>query len=367
MPDGTIAYTRDGSFQVDAQGQLVTSSGLPVANGITIPQGATSVASADGVVSVTARPGRRRRWATSPWPASSTRPAWSPRQNLFVETAASGSPSRARPAPTAWARSAGLLEASNVNVVEELVTMIQTQRAYEMNSKAIQTSDQMLAKLASSEPLLRQEPRHETPAFPLCPAPGRPAVRRLAGRLRQPLAPRRWTCCPPRRQRSPPAAHGSTGLHGQPVPAGQLPPHVRRPTRAHGGRYGDDQIVENVTASQKPLHCGPPADVSGGITALPFVGSTVTDKTKLAASQAAPSNGAAPRAPTPSGLHHDAVIDVLPNGHLVVAGEKQIGVNQNVDVLRFSGTVDPRLQPGSIVNSTQVANVRVESRGRGAE
>ena len=62
------------------------------------------------------------------------------------------------------------------------------------------------------------------------------------------------------------------------------------------------------------------------------------------------------------------VVDVLPNGHLVVTGEKQIGVNQNVDVLRFSGTVDPRaLQPGSIVNSTQVANVRVESRGRGAQ
>jgi flagellar L-ring protein precursor FlgH len=62
------------------------------------------------------------------------------------------------------------------------------------------------------------------------------------------------------------------------------------------------------------------------------------------------------------------VIEVLPNGNLVVAGEKQIGVNQNVDVMRFSGTVDPRLlQPNNIINSTQVANVRVESRGRGAQ
>ncbi len=62
------------------------------------------------------------------------------------------------------------------------------------------------------------------------------------------------------------------------------------------------------------------------------------------------------------------VIEVHPNGHLVVAGEKQIGVNQNVDVMRFSGTVDPRLlQSGSVVNSTQVANVRIESRGRGAQ
>jgi flagellar L-ring protein precursor FlgH len=62
------------------------------------------------------------------------------------------------------------------------------------------------------------------------------------------------------------------------------------------------------------------------------------------------------------------VIEVQPNGHLLIAGEKQIGVNQNVDVMRFTGTVDPRqLQPGSVINSTQVANVRVESRGRGAQ
>ncbi len=62
------------------------------------------------------------------------------------------------------------------------------------------------------------------------------------------------------------------------------------------------------------------------------------------------------------------VVEVQPNGHLLIAGEKQIGVNQNVDVMRFTGTVDPRqLQPGSVINSTQVANVRVESRGRGAQ
>lgn len=62
------------------------------------------------------------------------------------------------------------------------------------------------------------------------------------------------------------------------------------------------------------------------------------------------------------------VVEVLPNGNLVVTGEKQIGVNQNVDVMRFSGTVDPRLlQPNNIISSTQVANVRVESKGRGAQ
>ena len=62
------------------------------------------------------------------------------------------------------------------------------------------------------------------------------------------------------------------------------------------------------------------------------------------------------------------VVNVLPNGHLVVAGDKQIGVNQHVDVLRFSGTVDPRLvQPGNLINSSQVANARIESKGRGAQ
>ena len=78
--------------------------------------------------------------------------------------------------------------------------------------------------------------------------------------------------------------------------------------------------------------------------------------------------GGTEAANTFSGSITATVIEVQPNGHLVIAGEKQIGVNQNVDVLRFSGTVDPRLlQPGSVVNSTQVANVRVESRGRGAQ
>ena len=61
-------------------------------------------------------------------------------------------------------------------------------------------------------------------------------------------------------------------------------------------------------------------------------------------------------------------MEVLPNGHLVVAGDKQIGINQNVDVMRFSGTVDPRLiQPGNLINSNQVANARMESKGRGAQ
>ena len=131
------------------------------------------------------------------------------------------------------------------------------------------------------------------------------------------------------------------------------------------------QIVENVTASQKSSSTvDRNAEISAGISALPFVNKTFTDKTALGANSGNTfaGKGGTESANTFAGSITATVIDILPNGHLVVAGEKQIGVNQNVDILRFSGTVDPRtLQPGSIVNSTQVANVRVESRGRGAQ
>lgn len=130
-------------------------------------------------------------------------------------------------------------------------------------------------------------------------------------------------------------------------------------------------IVENVTASQKSSSTvDRSSEISAGITALPFVNKSFTDKTALGANSANTfaGKGGTESANTFAGSITATVVDVLPNGHLVVTGEKQIGVNQNVDVLRFSGTVDPRtLQPGSVVNSTQVANVRVESRGRGAQ
>ncbi len=131
------------------------------------------------------------------------------------------------------------------------------------------------------------------------------------------------------------------------------------------------QIVENVTASQKSSSTvDRTSKISGGVTALPFTGQKFTDKLGVGANSenAFEGKGGTESANTFQGSITATVIDVLPNGHLIIAGEKQIGVNQNVDVLRFSGTVDPRaLQPGSIVASTQVANVRVESRGRGAQ
>lgn len=151
MPDGTLNYTRDGSFQVNAQGQLVTSNGLPVANGITVPANATNVSiSADGNVTATI-PGTVAPQPIGTIPlASFINPAGlDPRgQNLYAETDASGKPNTGTPGANGLGQlMQGFLETSNVNVVQELVGMIQTQRAYEMNSKAIQTSDQMLQKL----------------------------------------------------------------------------------------------------------------------------------------------------------------------------------------------------------------------------
>jgi flagellar basal-body rod protein FlgG len=151
MPDGTTGYTRDGSFQVNATGQLVTNNGYTVQPGITIPANAQSVTiGSDGTVSVTV-PGQAAPQTIGQIQlAGFVNPAGlEPKgQNLFAETAASGTPNSGTPGQNGLGTlRQGFVETSNVNVVEELVAMIQTQRAYELNSKAIQTSDQMLQKL----------------------------------------------------------------------------------------------------------------------------------------------------------------------------------------------------------------------------
>jgi flagellar basal-body rod protein FlgG len=151
MPDGTTAYTRDGSFQTDSQGQLVTSSGYLVQPGITFPADTLSVTIApDGTVSAL-QPGNVSPTQVGTLQlATFTNPAGllSMGENLFKETAASGTPNVATPGTNgAGLLNQGYTETSNVNVVEELVNMIQTQRAYEINSKSIQTSDQMLQRL----------------------------------------------------------------------------------------------------------------------------------------------------------------------------------------------------------------------------
>lgn len=151
MPDGTTAYTRDGSFQTDNQGQMVTSSGFPIQPAIVIPANATAISiSRDGIVSVTVPGTTAQTEVGSLQLATFINPAGleSKGENLYVETTASGNPTTNNPGTNgAGYVKQNYVETSNVNVVEEMVNMIQTQRAYEINSKAITTSDQMLQRL----------------------------------------------------------------------------------------------------------------------------------------------------------------------------------------------------------------------------
>jgi flagellar basal-body rod protein FlgG len=152
MPDGTTSYTRDGSFQTDKDGQLVTASGFTIQPPITIPQNATSMTvGRDGIVSVTQAGSTATVQVGQLQLATFLNPAGleSKGENLYTETDSSGAPNLLNPGlDGAGILSQGYTEASNVNVVEELVNMIATQRAYEINSKAIQTSDQMLQRLS---------------------------------------------------------------------------------------------------------------------------------------------------------------------------------------------------------------------------
>ncbi|MEO8308302.1 MAG: flagellar basal-body rod protein FlgG [Pseudomonadota bacterium] len=154
LPDGSFGYTRDGSFKMSAEGELVTSSGYHIQPGITIPSGAQSVTiGTDGIVSAQlAGQSAPTQIGTLQLTDFVNPSGLQPRgENMVVESAASG------PAQTSTAGLNGLgtlqqgsLEGSNVNVVEELVNMIETQRAYEMNSKAISTTDQMLQYASSN-------------------------------------------------------------------------------------------------------------------------------------------------------------------------------------------------------------------------
>jgi flagellar basal-body rod protein FlgG len=152
LPDGTTGYTRDGSLQLDSQGQLVTNNGYLVQPGITIPANAQSVTIANNGTVTVSLPGTATPATVGQLQMSSfINPAGlEPRgQNLFTETASSGAPNAGTPGSNGLGTlQQGFLETSNVNVVEELVSMIQTQRAYELNSKAVSTSDQMLQRLS---------------------------------------------------------------------------------------------------------------------------------------------------------------------------------------------------------------------------
>ena len=151
LPDGTTAYTRDGSLQRDNQGQLVTASGYTIEPSITIPPDAMTVTIAkDGVVSVVQAGSGLATQVGSLQVATfiNVGGLQSIGENLYLETASSGTPTPNVPGSNgAGALLQSYVETSNVNVAEELVSMIQTQRAYELNTKIVSTSDQMLARL----------------------------------------------------------------------------------------------------------------------------------------------------------------------------------------------------------------------------
>lgn len=147
MPDGRTGYTRAGNFSLTAEGTIVTSDGMPVQPQIQVPTGTTSISiGADGTVSATGADGT----ATEVGKIETARfvnsaGLQSIGGNLLTETAASGAPQVGAPGTEGRGMvKSGMLEASNVNVVEELVDMIETQRAYEVNSKMIQATDEML-------------------------------------------------------------------------------------------------------------------------------------------------------------------------------------------------------------------------------
>jgi flagellar basal-body rod protein FlgG len=154
MPDGSTAYTRDGGFQVDSQGNVVTNSGYAIAPALQVPQGTTKIdIGKDGTVTAIVN-----NDSAAPVQLGTIQLATfinppglqSIGNNLLLETAASGAPTVGQPGTNGLgAINQGFVETSNVNVTEELINMIQAQRAYEINSRSVRTSDEMLQKLAS--------------------------------------------------------------------------------------------------------------------------------------------------------------------------------------------------------------------------
>lgn len=154
MPDGNIGYTRDGSFHLDADGRIVTSNGYPLEPGIDLPQDVqTFTVGEDGTVSISVfgDPGVQELGVVQTADFINPAGLQAIGGNLFLETASSGAPQVGNPGENGLGTVLqNTLENSNVSVVEELVNMITTQRAYEMNSKVISTADQMLQYISQN-------------------------------------------------------------------------------------------------------------------------------------------------------------------------------------------------------------------------
>lgn len=153
-PDGTVAYTRDGSFHLNSDGQIVTSNGNALEPAIVVPaETQTFTVGTDGTVSVTVAGNSTPQIIGNIQTADFINPAGlqATGNNLYLETASSGAPQVGTPGLNGLGTvQQNTLENSNVSVVEEMVNMITTQRAYEMNSKVISTADQMLGFISQN-------------------------------------------------------------------------------------------------------------------------------------------------------------------------------------------------------------------------
>lgn len=154
LPDGSAAYTRNGQFQINADGTIVTARGLELQPGITVPEDAQTISiSSDGIVeaAIAGQPDAQTLGTLTVTNFVNPTGLQAIGSNLFAETAASGTPSTGTPGNQGLGSiEQGSLENSNVDVVEELVSMITTQRTYEMNSKVISTADQMLQYISQN-------------------------------------------------------------------------------------------------------------------------------------------------------------------------------------------------------------------------
>lgn len=146
--DGTTAYTRNGQFQLNSDGQIVTAGGLQLQPAITVPQNSLTMSiSKDGIVEVLVQGNAQPQQVGQIQLADFINPTGLQAigSNLYLETAASGTPQQSQPGTSGFGTTEqNTLETSNVDVVEEMVNMITTQRTYEMNSKVIKTADEML-------------------------------------------------------------------------------------------------------------------------------------------------------------------------------------------------------------------------------
>ncbi len=154
LPDGSTAYTRNGQFQVSADGEIVTARGMVLQPSITVPEDAQTITvSSDGIVeaSIAGQAAAQQLGTLTVTNFVNPTGLQAIGSNMFIETAASGTPTTGTPGTQGLGSlEQGALENSNVDVVEELVSMITTQRTYEMNSKVISTADQMLQFIAQN-------------------------------------------------------------------------------------------------------------------------------------------------------------------------------------------------------------------------